>query len=115
MKKTQLSVNTEKLTRELERITNVLKQKYQPDKIIVFGSVVKGTTRQWSDLDIVVIKDTKERFYDRVGTLLTLTNPAEAVDFLVYTPQEFADMQTYSFFIRDEVVKKGKILYDKNQ
>lgn len=101
------------LNLELKRITQVLKTKYKPEKIILFGSAASGQVKQWSDLDIAVIKNTQKRFYDRIGEVLKLANPSEAVDFIVYTPQEFRDMQSYSWFVNEEIVKKGKIVYEK--
>ena len=102
------------LSQELKRIVSVLKTGYQPEKIVLYGSLAGGKVNRWSDLDLMVVKKTKKRFYDRIGEVLMLTNPREPVDFLVYTPSELQDMESYSYFIRDEVVKKGKILYEKN-
>lgn len=108
-KKHSLSLN-----KELKRITRVLKKKYKPEKIILFGSAAAGRVKRWSDLDIAVIKNTQKRFYDRIGEVLMLADPHEAVDFIVYTPQEFKDMQSYSWFVNEEIVKKGKVVYEKN-
>lgn len=102
------------LETELTRIVRVLKDKYEPEKVILYGSLARNKVRQWSDLDVVIVKNTPKRFYDRIGEVLTMTDPNEAVDFLVYTPEEFQDMQQYSRFIGEEVIKKGKVLYDKN-
>lgn len=104
----------QQLRNELDRIVKVLVKDYSPEKIILYGSVAHRKMKEWSDLDIVVIKNTNQRFYDRIGDVLHLTRPHEAVDFLVYTPQEFSDMQKYNYFISQEVIQKGQILYDKN-
>lgn len=102
------------LRNELDRIVKVLVRDYSPEKIILYGSVAHKKVGEWSDLDIVVIKDTNQRFYDRIGDVLHLTRPCEAVDFLVYTPEEFTDMQKYNYFISQEVIRDGQVLYDKN-
>lgn len=96
---------------ELKRIGNVLVKKYKPEKVIVFGSCALNKTHKWSDLDIVVVKNTKKRFADRIEEVLGLVNPKEATDFLVYTPSEFNEMAKNNYFIRDEVLKKGKVIY----
>lgn len=105
----------QKLRKELDRIVKVLVRDYSPEKIILYGSATHGKVKRWSDLDIVVIKNTSRRFYDRIGDLLGVTKPDVAVDFLVYTPQEFTDMQKYSHFITQEVIQKGEVVYDKNR
>jgi predicted nucleotidyltransferase len=87
------------LRNEVDRIVRVLVENYSPEKIILYGSTTHGKVRQWSDLDIVVIKNTDLRFYDRIGDVLRVTRPHEAVDFLVYTPKEFSDMKKYNYFM----------------
>ena len=99
---------------ELKRIVSVLVKKYQPLKIILFGSALTGKTHQWSDLDLVVIKKTKKRFSDRIGELISLSEPKVPTDFLVYTPEEFEKMSQDNYFIQDEILKKGKTLYEQS-
>lgn len=100
----------QELDKELKRITEILRAKYQPEKIILYGSFAHGKIHEWSDLDLVVVKKTNLRFYDRISEVSSLYDHQEAVDFLVYTPEEFADMQRWSPFIRNEVLAKGKVL-----
>jgi len=96
---------------ELKRIGEVLARKYKPEKVIVFGSYASNKIHKWSDLDIVVVKNTKKRFADRIEEVIGLVKPKEATDFLVYTPSEFAEMAKNNYFIRDEVLKKGQVIY----
>lgn len=99
------------LQSELDRIINVLKSTYRPEKIILYGSAAAGQTSPDSDLDIVVIKKTPSRFYDRIGEVLRLTRPTQAVDFLVYTPEEYESLKNDSWFVGEEIAKKGKTIY----
>ena len=99
------------LNREATRITRILKRHYRPEKIIAFGSTAKNQAKKWSDLDLVIIKNTKERFYDRIGSVLRLIKPREAVDLLVYTPKEYEKMTRESWFVGEEIAKKGKVIY----
>ena len=55
-----------KLTKALEQILQTLTTKYRPEKIILFGSMASGNIGEWSDLDLVVIKDTPLPFYQRL-------------------------------------------------
>ena len=100
-------------THAIARMTDQIIKHYQPEKIILFGSAARGKTRQWSDLDIVVIKDTPKRFYDRIGDVSRLVKHTVPMDFIVYTPEEFNRMAKSSYFVRDEIITKGKILYEK--
>ena len=102
------------LKNEVKRITNVLIKKYRPQKIILFGSLVRPKVHQWSDIDLVVVKKTKKRIYDRIGEVVSLCDPEVAVDFIVYTPEEFEKMGKEEPFVYNEVVENGKILYEKS-
>lgn len=46
-------------------IVNKIIKDYHPDKIILFGSFAKGNPRPESDIDLLIIKETKKRRVDR--------------------------------------------------
>ena len=46
------------LEAELERYIRVLSQVENPDKVIVFGSLASGQVHEWSDIDLVIVKET---------------------------------------------------------
>ena len=97
------------------RIKQVLRllKAYHPDRVILFGSYARGSFDHYSDLDLVVIKRTRKRFLDRIKEVIEIIKPRFSVDILVYTPGEFRRMaRSGNAFIRD-VVKEGKILYEK--
>jgi predicted nucleotidyltransferase len=103
------------LEAELKRFVAVLTEQYRPQKIVLFGSVATGETTEWSDLDLVIIKDTEKRFLDRTKEVMQLIQPCIGVDILVYTPEEFARLCQERRFIRDEIIGKGKVLYERGQ
>ena len=102
------------LQKELKRITDIVIKRYLPDKIILFGSLANGKVQEWSDIDLVVIKETKARFIKRMQEVGLMTSPRLGVDFIVYTPEEFENMiKDDNYFIKDEILRKGRVLYDK--
>lgn len=52
------------LERELSRWLPLLIAHEQPDKIILFGSYCAGRVSEWSDLDLVIIKETQAPFLE---------------------------------------------------
>lgn len=54
------------LSEALERIVHTLVTEYQPEKIILFGSMATGDVGEWSDIDLAIIKDTPKRFIERL-------------------------------------------------
>ena len=90
----------------------VLIDHHRPEKVFLFGSLASGRVREMSDLDLVVVKRTDERFLDRIARVLNLLEPKVGVDVLVYTPEEFERMRSERPFFRDEVLRQGKLLYE---
>ena len=87
---------------------------YQPQRILLFGSWARGEEDELSDLDVVVIKETTSPFLDRLrqaGSLL----PADlgGVDILVYTPDEFAMMQSQGNAFAEMIAEEALLVYDR--
>jgi predicted nucleotidyltransferase len=101
------------LERELGRWLPLLIAHEQPEKIILFGSYCTGQIGEWSDLDLVIIKETEAPFLDRTRRVLELLKPKVGVDVLVYTPAEFERMSRERAFVRQEIVGRGKVIYER--
>lgn len=103
------------LDSELQRYLLLLQQQYHPEKVILFGSTASGQTGEWSDLDLVIIKQTDRRFLDRTKDVMRLLRPKVGVDILVYTPVEFEQLCQERPFFQNEIVAKGKVLYERRK
>jgi predicted nucleotidyltransferase len=87
---------------------------YAPEKVVLFGSYAYGVPRAESDLDLLIIKETSERFLDRwvtVQRILTGTHRALPVETLVLTPQEIQHRLAVGDQFIMEILAKGKVLY----
>lgn len=97
--------------RALSELVRLL-ERYEPDRIILFGSRARGEQDAHSDYDLVVIKRTDrpflERLRDMVPFLVEFGRPAEI---LVYTPEEFDRMGEtgLGWIVRQE----GVTLYER--
>ena len=100
----------------LQDIIKTIVEQYQPEKIILFGSAVDGNFRKDSDADLAIIKKTDKNFYDRVGEVSDMVEHDIPLDIFVYTPEEFDRMKSdkYGYFVREEILGKGKVVYDAN-
>ena len=98
-----------------ERIEQIVSSlgEYDPERIILFGSHARRDADEYSDLDLVVIKETEERFLDRLKRVYEIMQPDFALDILVYTPQEFADMLEKGNPFLERVLEEGVIIYER--
>jgi predicted nucleotidyltransferase len=101
------------LERELKRWLPLLIAHERPKQIILFGSYCAGQVHEWSDLDLVIVKETQDAFLDRTRQVLDLLEPRVGVDVLVYTPEEFERLACERAFVRDEILGKGKVIYER--
>ena len=83
-------------------------------KAILFGSFGRGTQTRHSDIDIVLLKETTERFIERPRQILPLLYEkiqGRAIDVLVYTPSEFERMSSSGNKFVRRILREGKIIY----
>jgi predicted nucleotidyltransferase len=86
---------------------------FNPHRIILFGSHACGTADDESDIDLIVVYDTKKRFLDRLRELYMAWDLPKGVDIIAYTPKEFAEMKKTRTFVQDAVAT-GKVLYERD-
>ena len=87
---------------------------YEPEKIILFGSAAPGETDEHSDIDLVLIKQTDIRFVQRLVEAGSFIPSDVSVDVFVYTPEEFQSMIEADNPFIEQVLKDGKVLYEKS-
>ena len=88
-------------------------RKYQPEKIILFGSFAWGKPNRDSDIDLLIIKKTKKRFLDRLFKVRNIVDGEIPLDVLVHTPKEIEKRLKLGDFFYREILERGKVLYEK--
>jgi predicted nucleotidyltransferase len=103
--------------RAIDQIVEYIVERYQPDKIILFGSYACGTPDAGSDLDLLIIKETDERPIDRRVTVRRVAYaPGRGLPFspLVITPQELTQRLEVGDPFYQEIVAQGRVLYSRS-
>ena len=75
----------------MKRISERLKEKYDANTVILFGSYSRGEETEDSDIDLLVIAPSKERFFDRIASAKRLIRDLRdglPVAPIVLTPEE---------------------------
>ena len=101
------------LKTEYKRILDIIAREYKPEKVILFGSFAEGEIHEWSDIDMLIVKETPLRPIERAVALSRLVEPEVGIDFFIYTPDEYKNLlsEKYSFLVN--IIKKGKVVYEK--
>ncbi|RZN69381.1 MAG: nucleotidyltransferase domain-containing protein [Candidatus Methanolliviera hydrocarbonicum] len=88
----------EEILEEVKNFAGELKEKFGC-KVYLYGSFARGEIHEGSDIDLMIIGDFKERFFERIGKILEMTDlPIEP---LVYSIKEFEGMREENSFIKE--------------
>ena len=84
-----------------------------PQRIILFGSRARGDARPDSDVDLLVITDSKEPRYRRAVPLYgVLSDILVPMDIMVYSPEEVQEWSGVPQAFVTTAVREGKVLYE---
>lgn len=103
------------LEKNLKKLVQALKNSYRPEKIVLFGSLAKGRVSPDSDLDLLIVKKNPPlRYWDRVKELAPFLSGCHVgLDYVIWTPEELMQETEKNRFLKEEILEKGKILYDR--
>jgi len=101
------------LMEELRRIVGVIQREYDPERIILFGSIAGKKIHEWSDIDLLIIKKTSKRLIDRALEVGRLVQPKVGIDLFIYTPEEYELLLKGKSSFLLSVLKTGETLYEK--
>lgn len=101
------------LQEELSRIVLVIQNEYDPEKIVLFGSLASEAVHEWSDIDLLIVKKTDKRPIERTMEVTHLIRPTVGIDLFIYTPEEIELLlrERYPFLLN--ILKTGKTVYEK--
>lgn len=98
----------------IKNIVERIKNKIRPEKIILFGSYAQGKPTLDSDLDFLVIKESKLRRDQRdIEIRKYLKDIIFPMDIFVYTKQEVDKFKDLSGSFIKKILETGKVLYDR--
>ena len=102
-----------KVLRELHSSVVKQRKEYNAERVILFGSYARGEATEDSDVDILVIAPTAERFFERMATVLRLTRDLHyklPLGPIVLTKEEVEQrLQRGDQFVR-QIIEKGVYL-----
>jgi predicted nucleotidyltransferase len=98
----------------LADITQRIVKKFQPYKVILFGSYAYGTPDLDSDVDLLVVMDSDEPMAQRIRRVTEVAKVRFLpMDIIVRTPAEMVERLAMDDFLLAEILEKGKVLYHR--
>jgi uncharacterized protein len=99
---------------QLDQLIQVIAKGYEPEKIILFGSYANGDANNDSDVDLLIVKETKLKSIERNREVRRLfANSIAPLDILVYTKQEYSEKKMIINHIANIADRNGKVMYER--
>ena len=99
---------------EIQRFVQELVLKFNPEKVILFGSFAYGKPTESSDADLLVIMKTDLRPIEQEVAIRKAISRNFPLDLIVFTPSQLREREKMGDFFIKTILKKGKILYERN-
>ncbi|MBU2579116.1 nucleotidyltransferase domain-containing protein [Patescibacteria group bacterium] len=99
------------IKKEVLNYIKILKEDKLPiEKVIIFGSQVKGTAHKWSDVDVCIISPKFKNSFNAMHYLLIKSYEIETIiEPHPFHPKDFIDEDPLVW----EIKKTGKLIYGK--
>jgi predicted nucleotidyltransferase len=99
---------------KINEVVSKIATKFNPDKIILFGSFANGTSNTDSDLDLLIVQESDLPMHKRgLDIRMSLIGTMIPMDILIYTKSEFNLEKDKSFSFLYSAMKSSKVLYER--
>ena len=96
---------------QIRQVSDEIARKFQPERIILFGSYAYGTPTEDSDVDLLVVMPLSNKRRGRASEIRQHLEVTFPLDLLIYDPEHLQNrIAMEDFFVR-EIVEKGQTLY----
>ncbi len=96
----------------IRQVAREIKRSSHPQKIILFGSHAYGTPTPDSDVDFLVILNSKKRNVEQALRISRSVSHPFPMDIVVLKPREVTQRLKGGDLVLREMVTKGKLLYE---
>lgn len=91
-------------------------ERFQPERIILFGSYAYGSPTPDSDVDLLVVMETQLRSREQRLEISRAISPRPfPLDIVVCTPHELARRIARGDTFLDEIATRGKVIYERSR
>lgn len=97
----------------IQALTEKIVAEFSPEKVVLFGSRAYGTSRDDSDIDLLVILDFEGSPFRKALAILNRLDLHLPIDLIARHPEETARRYAQGDPLIREALDHGKILYER--
>ncbi|MBM3254211.1 MAG: nucleotidyltransferase domain-containing protein [Candidatus Omnitrophica bacterium] len=105
-----LGKDKDNLQTQLIELAEKIKRRFNPHKIILFGSYAYGKPTEGSDVDFLIIMDTDIPLRKQASLIRRELTGLIPIDIIVRTPEQVEERIKLGDFFIKQIVQKGVIL-----
>lgn len=109
----EVKMNTE-IQRILDAVTQRIVARFNPQRIILFGSYAYGSPGPDSDIDLLIVMNVEGSIRKAANEIdLLMSDRIISMDFVVLTPEQYErDKNIIGAFVR-HADREGKVIYER--
>jgi predicted nucleotidyltransferase len=98
-----------------EKFISLIKQNFNPLKLVLFGSRAWDLASKSSDYDVLVLSDRKSKSNYQAYEILNKCHPGNiSIDLLVRSPEEIEERLSKEDPFFKKIMSEGVLLYERN-
>lgn len=98
----------------LDGIIQRIVTRFQPERVILFGSHAVGGATDDSDLDLLIVMPVETTRRSKANEIdLALADRLVPLDIVVVTPEQFEQQKDLLGTLVHEAVEQGRVVYDR--
>ena len=98
--------------RQIREYVTEIAREFRPRRIILFGSYAYGKPTRDSDVDLLVIMPHRGRGVEKAIEIRLRLRAPFPMDLLVRSPQKIRQRLAWGDCFFEEILEKGKVLYE---
>ncbi|MBS7249119.1 MAG: nucleotidyltransferase domain-containing protein [Candidatus Freyarchaeota archaeon] len=106
----------ERMRPVIMRIVETIVRELNPQKIVLFGSFAYGEPNKQSDIDLLIVMETKDPFHKRWAKVCRIVREVrKGIPFspFVITPEELKERLRVGDPFFQEIERRGEVLYER--
>jgi len=105
-------VITRPTMRDIRSVVDRIAAEFRPERVILFGSHSGGRAREGSDVDLLVVMETRLSTVEQAAAIRRAVEIPFPADVLVRTPGQLAERLALGDSFLREIVTQGTLLYE---